>query len=144
RERLRAMLDYEYRTLAEKLGPKRGDTTTFFAFADTVTTAGYSRPGHGDVWLGMRFQTRPGADPSDILVHARLLDREPKRQQSALGILGVNVVHGAFHRHAQPAELIPTLRDGLDPHRIEIDVVHFEGPAFAGVDNRLMTLHLVE
>jgi hypothetical protein len=144
RERLRAMLEHEYQRLLEKLGAKRGATTTFFAFADTVATASYSRPGHGDAWLGMRFQHQPGAAPSEIVVHAQLLDREPKRQQSALGIVGVNLVYGGFHLHASPFELVGTLRDGLDPLRVEIDVVDFDGPAFAGVDNRLVSLQLVE
>ena len=143
RERLRAMLDHEYDRLREKLAAKRGDTT-FFVFADTVATASHSRPGQGDAWLGMRFQTRPGAEPSETLLHARLLDREPTRQQGALGILGVNLVHGAFHSHAAPAELIGTLLDGLDTQRVEIDVVDFEGTAFADVDNRLISLQLVE
>jgi hypothetical protein len=92
----------------------------------------------------MRFQPQPGAEPSEILLHARLLDREPTRQQGALGILGVNLVHGAFHSHAAPGELVGTLLDGLDTHRVEIDVVHFEGTAFADVDNRLISLDLVE
>jgi len=144
RERLRAMLDHEYDRLLKKLATKRGDKTRFFVFADTVATASHSRPGHGDAWLGMRFQTQPGAEPSEILLHAQLLDREPARQQGALGILGVNLVHGAFHSHAAPTELIGTLLDGLDTQRVEIDVVHFEGTAFAGVDNRLISLHLVE
>jgi len=144
RERLRAMLDYEYRTLKQKLAVKHGDKTTFFVFADTVATAGHSRPGEGDAWLGMRFQTRAGAEPSEIVLHARLLDREPTRQQGALGILGVNLVHGAFHFHAAPAELIGTLLDGLDTQRVEIDVVDFAGTAFADVDNRLISLQLVE
>jgi len=89
RERLRAMLDHEYGRLGEKLSARRGDETRFFAFADTVATAGHSRPGQGDAWLGMRFQPQPGAEPSEILLHARLLDREPTRQQGALGIFGV-------------------------------------------------------
>jgi len=60
RERLRAMLDHEYGRLGEKLSARRGDETRFFAFADTVATAGHSRPGQGDAWLGMRFQPPAG------------------------------------------------------------------------------------
>ena len=144
RERLHAMLDHEYITLKQELASKRGDKTTFFVFADTVATAGHSRPGEGDAWLGVRFQTGPGAEPSEILLHARLLDREPVRQQGALGVLGVNLVHGAFHLHAAPAELIGALLDGLDTRRVEIDVVHFAGTVFTDVDNRLISLQLVE
>src|SRR5436305_14536522 len=38
RERLVAMLDREYRLLVDRLGPTRGASTCFFAFADTVAT----------------------------------------------------------------------------------------------------------
>jgi hypothetical protein len=40
--------------------------------------------------------------------------------------------------------LIESLRDSLEPARIEIDMLRFSGPAFADVDNRLMSLHLVQ
>src|SRR5467141_3263121 len=36
RQRLHAMLDYEYKLLLERLDEKRGDKTAFFAFANTV------------------------------------------------------------------------------------------------------------
>src|ERR1700740_3338716 len=36
RERLEAMLEQEFVQLLERLGPVRGDTKSFFAFADTV------------------------------------------------------------------------------------------------------------
>ena len=34
--------------------------------------------------------------------------------------------------------------DGLNRRRIEVDMIKFAGPVFRGVDNRLMSLHLVE
>jgi hypothetical protein len=40
--------------------------------------------------------------------------------------------------------MIESLRDNLEPMRIEIDMLRFSGPNFAHVDNRLMSLHLVE
>src|SRR5213075_2962985 len=58
RRRLKAMLDYEYDLLLERLNEKRGGSTAFFAFANTVTTR--KEEGHG--WLGIRFQSEPGAD----------------------------------------------------------------------------------
>src|SRR6187455_3391748 len=36
RQRLETMLDHEYRSLTEHLGTKRGESTRFFSFADTV------------------------------------------------------------------------------------------------------------
>ena len=38
RERLEAMLDYEFLQCNLTLRPQRGDRTAFFAFADTLTT----------------------------------------------------------------------------------------------------------
>jgi len=144
RERLQAMLDHEYAALQDRLAAQRGATTCFFVFADTVATAGYARPGEGDAWLGIRFQVHPGAEASEIVLHARLLDREAVRQQTALGVLGVNLVYGAFHHHAAPPALIASLLDGVDTQRVEIDVAQFRGSVFADVDNRLMSLQLVE
>src|ERR1041384_7732127 len=36
RQRLQAMLDYEYKLMLERLEKSRGDKCTFFTFADTV------------------------------------------------------------------------------------------------------------
>jgi hypothetical protein len=139
RRRLRAMLDYEYDLLLERLKEKRGAKTAFFSFADTVAT----RREGGDGWLGIRFQTEPGADSSEILLHLRMLDKESVRQQEALGIIGVNLIYGTFYLHHNPRALITSLLDGLTWERVEVDMIQFSGPAFAGVDNRLMALQLV-
>jgi hypothetical protein len=40
--------------------------------------------------------------------------------------------------------LIASLRDGLTRERVEIDMIKFSGPAFTGIDQRLMTLQLVK
>src|SRR5437868_8349852 len=41
RQRLEAMLEHEFVQLRDGLEPGRGDTKSFFAFADTVTTGSY-------------------------------------------------------------------------------------------------------
>src|SRR4029453_3926908 len=87
-ERLRQMLDREYAALIASLAPTRGDPTAFFAFADTVATASYPRGEDGAGWVGIRFQHPPGAEPSQIVLHVRLLDPETVLQQEALGLLG--------------------------------------------------------
>ena len=79
RHRLRAMLDHEYGLLLQRLKETRGAKTAFFVFANTVAT---KRDG-GNGWLGMRFQAEPGAEASEILIHARMLDKENVRQQEA-------------------------------------------------------------
>ena len=144
RERLQAMLEHEFEEVRHGLEPARGDGKTFFAFADTVTTGSYRHPGPGRGWLGVRFQARPHEEPSEVIVHAHLRDRTAERQQEALGVLGVNLIHGAFYRRQDLADLIAGLLDELSRERVEIDVIKFSGPAFAGIDNRLMSLQLVE
>jgi hypothetical protein len=130
--------------LQSGLEPVRGDAKCFFAFANTVTTGSYRHPGPGRGWLGVRFQTRPHEEPSEVIVHAHLRDATAVRQQEALGVLGVNLIHGAFYRWKAPADLIAALLDELSRERVEIDMIKFSGPAFAGIDNRLMSLQLVE
>src|SRR6516225_4576464 len=109
RARLKAMLDYEYDLLLERLEDKRGATSAFFAFADTVTTR--REEGHG--WLGIKFQAEPGADSSEIYIHVRMLDKENVRQQEALGVIGVNLVYGTFYSYKNPEALIRSLLDDL-------------------------------
>lgn len=146
RKRLRAMLDLEFDLLLKRLDQTRGDKCAFFAYADTVTTKHISKPGEegGHGWLGIKFQTQPRKEPSSIIIHVRMLDWETPRQQEAVGILGVNLIHAAFYQHLEPARLIGSLLDGLTSQRVEVDMIKFSGPAFSAVDNRLMALQLVE
>lgn len=143
RQRLQAMLDHEWGLLLERLAGKRGDKTRFFVFADTVATRSYTRSEDGRGWLGIRFQTGPRGEPSEILVHARMWDHDNARQQEALGLLGVNLCYGACFLSHDPERLIGSLMDDLTRDRMEVDTIKFSGPAFLGVDNRLMSLQLV-
>jgi hypothetical protein len=145
RNRLQSMFDHEYGLLLERLNAKRGVTTPFFVFANTVATRSSSRhqqEGHG--WMGSRFQHEPQAPPSEIVLHVRMLDTEYVREQEALGILGVNLIYGAFYRYQDPNSLISSLIDELSTGRVEVDMIKFSGPAFSGIDNRLTSLQLVE
>ena len=144
RHRLRAMLDAEYALLLARLNATRGATTRFFAFADTVVARSYAHREDGQGWMGVRFQPGPRTDPGEILLHACLHDTDNVREQEALGILGVNLLYGAVYHHADPVELIRSLMDALTRERVEIDMIRFSGACFAGVDNRLMSLQLVE
>jgi hypothetical protein len=139
RRRLKAMLDYEYDLLLARLKEQRGGQSAFFAFANTVAT----RKEEGNGWLGIKFQAEPGAEPSEIYIHVRMLDKENVRQQEALGVIGVNLVYGTFYFYRQPDRLIGILLDNLTWERVEVDMIRFAGPAFAEVDNRLMALQLV-
>ena len=144
RKRLQAMLGYEFDLLLQRLNPTRGDKSAFFVFADTVATHSFSNHTDGQGWLGIKFQTRPREEPSEIIIHVRMLDRENVREQEALGIIGVNLIHGAFYHHHEPQQLIGQLMDDLTRDRLEVEMIKFSGPGFAEVDNRLMALQLVE
>lgn len=144
RERLQAMLEHEFAQVSGQLQAKQGDKRCFFAFANTVATRRFRSPENGRGWLGVRFHTQPLGEPSQITLHVHLLDALPDREQDALGVLGVNLIHGAFYLHEQPRELIAALMDGLSRDRVEIDMIKFSGPAFESVDNRLTSLELVK
>ncbi len=144
RQRLQTMLEYEYQLLHDRLKEKRGDNTKFFVFADTVAARSFTRADEGQGWLGIRFQTHPSAPPSQIIIHVRMLDKENIQQQETLGIMGVNLIYGAIYLSHQPEEFIASLIDGLTPERVEVDMVKFSGPDFEKVDNRVMSLQLVQ
>lgn len=144
RDRLQAMLNLEYDQMLEVLDAKRGNDTTFFAFANTVAARSYSYTSDGQGWLGIRFQTRPQESPSQIEVHVNLHGKTNLQDQETLGILGVNLIYGALELHADPAALLSSLQDNILREQAELDMVDFSGPAFTKVDNRLMALQLVE
>ena len=73
-----------------------------------------------------------------------MLDVEASLQQEAIGIVGINLLHGAFFLHHEPEALVESLLDRLTTGRIEIDMIEFRGIEFRRVDNRLMALKLVQ
>jgi hypothetical protein len=143
RVRLQTMLDHEYNLLRERLETKFGDQRQFFVFADTVAARSFKQHNESHGWLGVRFQTQVRSEPSQIIIHVRMLDETNVDQQEALGVIGLNLLYGAFYYHTQPEKLISSLQENLAPGRIEVDMIKFSGPAFHGVDNRLMSLQLV-
>lgn len=144
RQRLTTMIDHEYGLLTERLKGKRGSTTRFFAFANTVAAQSFTRREDWHGWMGVRFQSEPGGESSQIILHVRMWDKEAVQQQETLGILGINLVYGALYFHSDPDALISSLMDDLTIDRVEVDLIKLSGPAFAGVDNRLVTLRLVQ
>jgi hypothetical protein len=142
RVRLQTMLDHEYNLLVERLDAKFGAEKTFFVFADTVAARSFKQRSESHGWLGVRFQSERRAQPSQIIIHIRLLDETNIEQQEALGVIGVNLLYGAFYLR-QSQKLIASLQENLVPGRIEVDMIKFSGPVFQHVDNRLMSLQLV-
>ena len=144
RERMQAMLNQEHKLNLDRLSDVRGDTTAFFAFADTVSARNYKGTNECHGWMGIKFQAQPNDQDSQIIIHVRMLDDDATLQQEALGIVGVNLVYGAYALNHEPELLVASLLDGLSTSRIEIDMIEFSGIEFRNVDNRLMSLKLVE
>ncbi len=142
RKRLWTMLDHEYELLVKRLDAKLGGDRTFFVFADTVAARSFKQHNESHGWLGVRFQTEPRGEPSQIIIHVRMLDESNADQQEALGVIGVNLLYGAFY-YSQPERLISSLQENLAPGRIQVDLIKFSGPSFAKIDNRLINLQLV-
>lgn len=142
-ERLGQMLGREYEQLVERLKDVRHANTCFFAFADTVAAKSFKYKNEAHGWLGVKFMHEPGAPASEVILHVRMLDRDNAQQQEALGILGVNLIHGCFHHTSKHEVFINALMEGLTTERIEIDMIRASGPAF-NVDSRILSLELVK
>jgi hypothetical protein len=144
RERLQSMLDYEHGLNLERLRSSRGNTTAFFTFADTVAARNYEGTNECHGWMGVKYQAHPRDDDSQILIHVRMLNHENGLQQEVLGIVGVNLLYAAFFLHHEPELMLESLLDGLTTARVEIDMIEYSGIEFRHVDNRVMSLKLVQ
>ncbi|WP_448625278.1 TonB-dependent receptor [Geodermatophilus sp. URMC 64] len=142
--RLQAMLDHEFELNLERLSDQRGDDTSFFAFADTVVARSYRGGNECHGWIGVKFQSHPRDEPSQIVLHVRMLDDDAGQQQEALGVVGINLLHGAFFQHHEPDRVVESLLDQLTTGRIEIDLIEMRGIEFRAVDNRVLALKLVQ
>lgn len=116
----------------------------FFTYANTVATIDFAKKYKGHGWMGMKFQTNPENDFSEIHIHVRFHSFDAKAQQEALGLMGINLIYGAFYKNDKPRKLLKYLYDHIDPDAIEIDTINFSGPLFNDIDNRLMSLELVK
>ena len=142
--RLQTMLTREFDLLVDRLRTQRDSDSRFFVFANTIATSAYGStdPGHG--WLGVRFQNKAGEEASQIKIHVRLLGHEAVLQQKAVGILGVNLMHAAFFGSDNLGVMIHSLVDELNDSRVVVDCLRCSGPAFEGVDDRLLQLELIK
>ena len=141
--RLDQMLDHEMKLLEQRISRKDFPNKFFFVYANTVATIDFVKKFKGHGWMGIRFQTDPNDEYSEIKLHLRFHQNEAKLQQESLGIMGVNLIYGAFYKHNEPLKLMRYLNDHLDDQSIEIDTINFSGPLFKDIDNRLISLELV-
>ena len=142
-ERLRAMLEQEWKELIAQLEATRGSTTTFISFVDTVSARNFAGTNECHGWLGLRFQTMPGGPVNDVILHVNLGDDSNMAQQAAVGVLGVNLIYTVYHYRASVEEFLGSLLDDLSLSRIEIDCVELTGPVFANWDATFVQASLV-
>jgi len=142
--RLKRMLSHEIELMEDRLSRTKHPDKLFFTFANTVATIDFAKKFKGHGWVGVKFQLDPLEDYNEIILHIRFRQTDARLQQETLGILGVNLLYGAFYMNDRPKDLLGSLYDHLDKDQIEIDMVNFSGPRFMYVDNRLMSLQLVK
>lgn len=142
--RLKKMLTHEVRLMEERLDRQKHPNKMFFSYANTVATIDFAKQYKGHGWVGIKYQIEPDEEYNEIILHIRFKETDAKLQQETLGILGVNLIYGAYYKHNDPKKMLRYLYDHLDKDQLEIDMVNFSGPRYADVDNRLMSLQLVK
>ncbi|MGV0978429.1 TonB-dependent receptor [Empedobacter falsenii] len=143
--RLKKMLDHEMELMKERLIHDHYKEKAFFTYANTVTTIDYSKKNEGQGWIGLRFKLNAEEEKAnEIIFHVKFKENTAQLQQETLGVLGVNLIYGAYYYYDNPRKLIKSLYDTLDKDQLEIDMINFRGPQFKYVDNRLMSLQLVK
>ncbi|WP_223034319.1 TonB-dependent receptor [Hanstruepera marina] len=142
--RLLKMLDHEIDLIERRLIRDKHPHKLFFSYANTVTTIDFAKKFKGHGWVGIRYQVEADQDYNEIILHLRFKENDARLQQETLGILGTNLIYGAFYKYNEPKKLLRYLYDHLDKDQLEIDTINFSGPVFEEVDNRLMSLQLVK
>lgn len=143
-ERLKKMLTHETTLIEKRISREKHPNKLFFTYANTVATIDFAKKYKGHGWVGIRYQVHPEEDYNEIILHIRFHENDARLQQNTLGILGVNLIYGAYYKYDNPKKLLRYLYDHLDKDQIEIDTINFSGPRFERVDNRLMSLQLVK
>ncbi|MCF7560819.1 TonB-dependent receptor [Sabulilitoribacter multivorans] len=142
--RLRKMLSHEMNLMETRLTREKNPNKIFFTYANTVATIDFAKQFKGHGWVGIKYQIDAKGDYNEIILHLRFKETDARLQQETLGILGTNLIYGAFYKYNEPKKLLRYLYDHLDKDQIEIDTINFSGPVFSNVDNRLMSLQLVK
>lgn len=142
--RLKKMLHHEVDLIEHRLDRKKHPNKIYFSYANTVATIDFSKKFKGHGWVGIRFQLDPLEEYNEIVLHLRFKEIDAKLQQETLGVLGVNLIYGAFYLNDSPKDMLKSFYDNLHHDQLEIDMINFSGPRFMYVDNRLMSLQLVK
>ena len=99
--RLRDMLAHETSLIEQRITRDKHPEKLFFSYANTVATIDFAKKYKGHGWLGIKFQSNPAENFSEILLHIQFHENAAVLQQITLGILGVNLIYGAYYLHDQ-------------------------------------------
>jgi hypothetical protein len=90
----------------------------------TVATIDFAKQFKGHGWVGIRYQIdlMKTITKSSFIFDLKKLMR---LQQETLGILGVNLIYGAYYKYNDPKRLLRYLYDHLDKDQLEIDTIIF-------------------
>ena len=94
--RLTKMLNHEINLLESRVDRAIHTEKMFFSFANTVATIDFAKKYKGHGWMGIKFQTESKTKYSEIKLHVRFHLPEAKAQQEILGLMGVNLIYGAY------------------------------------------------
>ena len=143
RARAKAMVEKEFDLVINRVGTSRPKSSRFFAYAATIAAKRFNSDNECHAWCAIRVQMYPRAEPSEIVVHVRMLDKNAELQQRAMGVFGVNLIYAAYYYFENPKKIIDSLTDNLERGQIEVDSIEFNGPYFEDVDNRAINFHLI-
>ena len=108
------MLRHEIDLMEDRLSRQKHPDKLFFSYANTVATIDFAKKFKGHGWVGIRFQLDPLEDYNEIVLHLRFKETDARLQQETLGILGVNLIYGAFYLNDNPKDLVKSFYDNLE------------------------------
>jgi hypothetical protein len=141
--RVEKMLSTEFEELKKILSEDGNPEKKYFSFADTVATLNYNKDNYCHGWLGVLFQCETNKEPNEVILHVNFHERDAILQQRSLGILGVNLLYACYHFNQRPNIFLQSLLDNLDRKMVEITLIRMSGPDLDYVDNRLLSVQLV-
>ena len=94
RQRLQSVLTHADNLVVERLDKPRGDKTAIFAFANTVATRSFTSTRKATAgWASVSRCAAPRPSKSSSMSACSI---PGVREQEALGIVGVNLIHAAY------------------------------------------------
>ena len=104
--RLRKMLNHEVNLVEERILRETHPNKMFFAYANTVATIDFAKKYKGHGWVGIKYQVDANQDYNEIVLHLRFKETDARLQQETLGVLGTNLIYGAFYKYNEPKKII--------------------------------------